>query len=28
MKHMRRIAGNRIDANVRQGGCGHVFNFI
>lgn len=28
MKHMRRITDIRIDANVRQGGCGHVFNFI
>lgn len=28
MKHMRRLADIRIDANVEQGGCGHVFNFI
>jgi hypothetical protein len=28
VKHMRRIADIRIDANVQQGGCGHVFNFI
>ncbi|KAG0602019.1 hypothetical protein M758_11G155100 [Ceratodon purpureus] len=28
MKHMRRIADIRIDANVKKGGCGHIFNFI
>nr|PNR31033.1 hypothetical protein PHYPA_027349 [Physcomitrium patens] len=28
VKHMRRLLDIRMDANIRQGGCGHCFNFV